>query len=77
MAWILFIVAVPFVGIVLYLVVGEVRPGSSRKRRHRTIVANIRKVLNEVGADRTDIVKLNTYWVHDGDDQDEFYKHMT
>ncbi len=54
MAWIVFIVAVPFVGIVLYLVVGEVRPGSSRKRRHRTIVANIRKVLNESWNDPKD-----------------------
>ena len=38
---------------------------------------NVRAVLNEVGAGLEDIVKLNTYWVHDGDDQDEFYKHMT
>ena len=37
---------------------------------------NIRTVLNEAGADLSDIIKLNTYWVHDGDDQDEFYKHM-
>ena len=38
---------------------------------------NIRLVLNDVGAGLADIVKLNTYWVHEGDDQDEFYKRMT
>ena len=54
MAWIVFIVAVPFVGIVLYLVVGEVRTGSSRKRRHRTILANIRTVLDEAWSDSAD-----------------------
>ena len=41
------------------------------------VFKNIRMVLQEVGADLADIVKLNTYWVHDGDDQAEFYKHMT
>ncbi|MBN4083894.1 hypothetical protein JYT54_00200 [bacterium AH-315-A03] len=38
---------------------------------------NLRLVLNDAGADLVDIVKLNTYWVYDGDDQDDFYKHMT
>ena len=38
---------------------------------------NVRLVLNDAGADLADIVKLNTYWVHEGDDQDEFYKYMT
>jgi 2-iminobutanoate/2-iminopropanoate deaminase len=41
------------------------------------VFANIGIVLREAGADLADIVKLNTYWVHDGDDQDDFYKHMT
>ena len=45
LAWILVIVAVPFGGIVLYLAVGEVRTGSKRKRRHRTIQRDIRTVL--------------------------------
>ena len=51
MAWILFIVAVPFVGIVFYLVVGDVRAGSRRKRRHRRIQANIKAVLRRVWSD--------------------------
>ncbi len=51
MAWILFIVAVPFVGIVLYLVVGDVRPGSRRKRRHKRIQANLRAVLTQAWRD--------------------------
>ena len=51
MAWILFIVMVPFVGIVLYLVVGEVRTGSARKRRHRKIQANIRTGLQKAWRD--------------------------
>ncbi len=51
MAWILFIVAVPFVGVVLYLVVGDVRAGSRRKRRHRRIRANIRAALRRVWSD--------------------------
>ncbi len=38
---------------------------------------NIATVLAEAGCGLADIVKLNTYWVHDGDDHDEFYKHMT
>ena len=46
-AWILFIVAVPFAGIVIYLLIGEVRSGSRRKRRHRHIQANIRAVLRK------------------------------
>ena len=51
MAWILFIVAAPFVGIVLYLVVGDVRTGSRRKRHHRRIQANIRAVLQRAWND--------------------------
>ena len=45
MAWILFILLVPFAGILLYLVVGEVHFGSSRKQRHKEIHSNIRGVL--------------------------------
>ncbi len=51
MAWIFFIVAVPFVGIVFYLVVGDIRPGSRRKRRHRRIQANLRAVLRRAWND--------------------------
>lgn len=51
MAWILFIVTVPFVGIVLYLVVGDIRPGSRRKRHHRRIQANIKRVLRRAWND--------------------------
>ena len=47
LAWILVIVAMPIAGIVLYLAVGEVRPGSRRKLRHRTIQKNIRTVVRK------------------------------
>ena len=47
LAWILVIVVLPVAGIVLYLVVGEVRTGSRRKRRHRTIQRNIRAVVRK------------------------------
>lgn len=45
MAWILVIVALPVLGVVLYMILGEVRPGSRRKRRHRVIQGSIRPVL--------------------------------
>ncbi len=45
LAWILVIVVMPFVGPTLYLALGEVRPGSRRKRRHRTIQRHIRTAL--------------------------------
>lgn len=51
MAWILVIVVLPVVGIVLYLALGEVRPGSKRKRRHRVIQRNIRDVLSRAWLD--------------------------
>lgn len=47
LAWILVIVVIPIGGIVLYLAVGEVRTGSRRKRRHRTIQRNIRTVVQK------------------------------
>ena len=47
LAWILVIVVLPVAGIVLYLAVGEVRTGSRRKRRHRTIQRNIRTVVQK------------------------------
>ena len=50
-SWVLFIFLVPFVGVMLYLVVGEVRPGGRRKRRHREIQAKIREVLNRAWVD--------------------------
>lgn len=51
LAWILVIVALPIAGIVLYLIVGEVRTGSRRKRRHRTIHKNIGAVLRRAWRD--------------------------
>lgn len=47
LAWILVIVVLPVAGIVLYLAVGEVRTGSRRKRRHRTIQRNIRAAVRK------------------------------
>lgn len=47
LAWILVIVALPVAGALLYLAVGEVRTGSRRKRRHRTIQKNIRAVVQK------------------------------
>ena len=47
LAWILVIVVLPVAGIVLYLALGEVRTGSRRKRRHRTIQKNIRTVVKK------------------------------
>jgi 2-iminobutanoate/2-iminopropanoate deaminase len=43
------------------------------------VFGNIRAVLREAGADLSDIVKLNTYYVADvqGPALDEFYKSMT
>lgn len=51
LAWILVIVALPVVGVVFYLIVGEVRTGSRRKRRHRTIHRNIGAVLRKAWRD--------------------------
>ncbi|MGI9629166.1 MAG: cardiolipin synthase [Longimicrobiales bacterium] len=44
LAWILVIVTLPGLGIVLYLILGEVRTGSKRRRRHREIQGTIRAV---------------------------------
>ena len=45
----------------------------------RNVFENIRKVLNEAGADMSDIVKLNTYYVFDGegDELRDFWEKMT
>jgi 2-iminobutanoate/2-iminopropanoate deaminase len=45
----------------------------------RNVFENIRKVLNEVGADMKDIVKLNTYYVFEGEKEEitEFWEKMT
>ena len=45
----------------------------------RVVYENIRTVLQEVGGDLSDIVKLNTYYVYDGPPEgaDEYYKSMT
>ena len=45
LAWILVIITLPGFGILLYLIVGEVRTGSKRRLRHRNIQENIRAVL--------------------------------
>lgn len=62
LAWILVIVIVPIGGIVLYLAVGEVRTGSRRKRRHRTIQRNIRAVVQRAwsGTSGTTVVPWGT-----------------
>ncbi|MDQ0217398.1 RidA family protein [Peribacillus cavernae] len=45
----------------------------------RNCFENIRTVLNEAGADLKDIVKLNTYYVFNGDEKEatEFWEKMT
>ena len=45
----------------------------------RNVFENVRKVLNEVGADMKDIVKLNTYYVSDaeGEEAKKFWEKMT
>lgn len=45
----------------------------------RNVFQNIRKVLNEVGADLEDIVKLNTYYAFEGEGEEitEFWEKMT
>ena len=62
LAWILVIVVLPVAGIVLYLAVGEVRTGSRRKRRHRTIQRNIRTVVRKAwsATSRTAVVPWGT-----------------
>jgi len=62
LAWILVIVVLPVAGIVLYLAVGEVRTGSRRKRRHRTIQTNIRAVVQKAwsATSRSTIVPWGT-----------------
>jgi len=42
LAWIVLILAVPIVGFVLYLIVGEIRPGRKRLHKHRHIIQRIR-----------------------------------
>lgn len=43
----------------------------------RNVFENIKKVLNEAGADMEDIVKLNTYYMYDGKDTTNFWEKMT
>lgn len=45
----------------------------------RAVFDNIRKVLNEVGADMKDIVKFNTFYTFDGEGEEvnEFWRKMT
>ena len=45
LAWIIIIMILPGLGILLYLVLGEVRTGSKRRQRARSIQQNIRSVL--------------------------------
>ena len=53
-------------------------PGDIEKQTHN-VFGNIRSVLQEVGADMADLVKLNTYYVFDGEDDElvEFWERMT
>lgn len=41
LAWIVVILAVPLLGVILYLLIGEIRLGRTRIRKHRDIVARI------------------------------------
>jgi cardiolipin synthase len=50
LAWIVVILAVPVIGVVLYLLVGEVRLGDRRIKQHRDIVARIQSTLPFVAA---------------------------
>ncbi|MGH2970262.1 MAG: RidA family protein [Solirubrobacteraceae bacterium] len=45
----------------------------------RNVFENIRKVLNEAGADMRDIVKFNTFYVYEGEGEEirEFWEQMT
>lgn len=51
MAWILVVVALPVIGVALYMILGEIRPGNRRQRRHRVIQGNIRAVLKRAWQD--------------------------
>ena len=44
-AWILIIVTLPGVGIILFILFGELRSGSARKRRHAEIQTMVRPAL--------------------------------
>lgn len=50
LAWILVIIVLPGVGIVLYLILGDVRTGSKRRRRHRHVQSTIRAVATRAWA---------------------------
>lgn len=45
----------------------------------REVFENIKKVLHEAGAEMKDLVKLNTFYYHDGEEEElvEFWKRMT
>jgi cardiolipin synthase A/B len=53
MAWILVIVGLPIIGTVLYLMVGEIKLGSARIRRHREIMDRIEASPPFVAADHS------------------------
>lgn len=52
MAWVTVVIALPLVGSILYLLIGEVRLGRSRIRRHREIVERIESSVAFVTAAR-------------------------
>lgn len=58
---------------------GEILGKGDIEVQTRNVFNNIRKVLNEVGADMKDIVKLNTYYKFEGEGQEvtEFWEKMT
>ena len=68
-----------FVGGQVALDQGKVIGVGNIEVQTRVVFENLRKVLNEVGADMSDIVKLNTYYVFDGKDEElrEFWEKMT
>lgn len=53
--------------------------GNDIETQTRNVFDNIKKVLNEVGADMGDIVKLNTFYKIDDEEEDslEFWEKMT
>ncbi len=53
MAWILVIVGLPLIGTILYLMMGEIKLGSRRNRRHREIMERIQASPPFVAADHS------------------------
>ena len=58
---------------------GQVVAPGDIEQQTRNVFECIKKVLNEAGADMKDLVKLNTYYVFDGDESEAigFWEKMT